>query len=91
MTSNDLKPVRTKNKLKGGANIENNEKYLDGIVHNNYLKMDLAIQITANGKTVSSDTMQDLKEFNSQSLSTQSNEGEQPVSMMRAIKKASIY
>ena len=43
LTSNDLKttsnePVKTKkNTLKGGANIEINEKYLDEIVHNNYL------------------------------------------------------
>ena len=43
VTSNDLKmtsnePVKNKkNKLKGGANIEITEKYLDEIVHNNYL------------------------------------------------------
>ena len=50
--------------------------------------MDLAIQIIANGKTVRSDTVQDLKEFNSQSLATQAKEGEQLVSMIPAIKKA---
>ena len=33
--------------------------------------MDLAIQIISNDKTVRSDTMLDLKEFNNQSLSTQ--------------------
>ena len=33
--------------------------------------MDLAIQIIANYKLVRSDTVQDLKDFNSQSLSTQ--------------------
>ena len=32
--------------------------------------MDLAIQMNANDKTVRSDTVQDLKEFNSQSLAT---------------------
>ena len=43
VTSNDLKttsnePVKNKNnKLKGGANIEINGKYLDEIVHNIYL------------------------------------------------------
>ena len=48
LTSNDLKPtskqfspevkpVKSKNKLKGGANIEINEKYLDEVVLNNYL------------------------------------------------------
>ena len=77
LTSNDLKttsnePVKNRNnKLKGGANIEFNEKYLDEIGHNNYLQMELAIQIIANDKTVRSDTVQDIKEFNSQSLATQ--------------------
>ena len=50
--------------------------------------MDLAIQIIANDKTVRSDTVQDLKEFNSQPLATQAKKGEQLVSMMPAIKKA---
>ena len=42
-TSNDLKTTskepgkNKKNKLKGGANIENNEKYRDEVVHINYL------------------------------------------------------
>ena len=35
-----------------------------------------------------SDTVQDLKEFNQQSLTTQGKKGEQLVSMMPAIKKA---
>ena len=50
--------------------------------------MDLAIQTIANDKTVRSDTVQDLKQFNSQSLATQAKKGEQLVSMMPAIKKA---
>ena len=33
--------------------------------------MDLAIQIIANDKTVRSDAVQDLKEFNDKSLATQ--------------------
>ena len=33
----EVKPVKSKNKLKGGANIESKENYLDEIVHNNYL------------------------------------------------------
>ena len=43
LTSNDLKttsnepPQNKKNNLKGGANIEINEKYFDEILHNNYL------------------------------------------------------
>ena len=50
--------------------------------------MDLAMQIISNGKTVRSDTIQDLKDFNQQSLTTQAKKGEQLVSMMPAIKKA---
>ena len=48
------------------------------------------MQIISNDKTVRNDTVQDLKEFNSQSLSTQAKKGEQLVSMMPAIKKAFI-
>ena len=50
--------------------------------------MDLAIQRIANDKTVRSDTVQDLKEFNSQPLATQAKKGEHLVPMMPAIKKA---
>ena len=50
--------------------------------------MDLAIQLIANDKTVTSDTVQDLNDFNSQSLSAQAEKGEQLISMMPAIKKA---
>ena len=46
------------------------------------------MQIISNGKTVRNDTIQDLKEFNSQSLATPAKKGEQLVSMMPAIKKA---
>ena len=50
--------------------------------------MELAIQNISNDKSVRNDTVQDLKEFNSQSLATQDKKGEQIVSMMPAIKKA---
>ena len=52
--------------------------------------MELAIQLISNDKTVRNDTVQDLKEFNQQSLTTQAKkgEGEQLVLMMPAIKKA---
>ena len=50
--------------------------------------MELAIQIISNDKTVRNDAIQDLKDFNLQSLSTQAKKGEQLVSMMPAIKKA---
>ena len=46
------------------------------------------MQIISNDKTVGSDTVQELKEFNSQSLSTQAKKGEQLVSTMPGIKKA---
>ena len=45
------------------------------------------MQIIANDKAVRSDTIQDLKEFNNQSLATQAKKGEQLVSMLPAIKK----
>ena len=39
MTSNDpeVQPAESKIKLKGGGNIEINDKYLDETLHNNYL------------------------------------------------------
>ena len=50
--------------------------------------MELAMQNISYDETVRNDTIQDLKAFNSQSLSTQAKKGEQLVSMMPAIKKA---
>ena len=46
------------------------------------------MQIISNDKTVRNDTIQDFKEFNQQSLTTQAKKVEQLVSMMPAIKKA---
>ena len=46
------------------------------------------MELSSNDKIVRNDTIQDLKEFNSQSLTTQAKKGEQLVSMMPAIKKA---
>ena len=46
------------------------------------------MQIISNDKAVRSDTVTDLKEFISQSLTTQAGKGEQLVSLMPAIKKA---
>ena len=48
------------------------------------------MQIISNDKTIRIDTIQDLEEFNQQSLTTQAKKGEQLVSMMPAIKKAFI-
>ena len=50
--------------------------------------MESAVQIISTDKTVRIDTIQDLKDFNQQSLTTQAKKGEQLVSMMPAIKKA---
>ena len=49
--------------------------------------MDLAMQIISADKNVRSDSIEYLKELNSQSLTTQAKKGEQLVSMMPAIKK----
>ena len=46
------------------------------------------MQSSSNDKSVRNDTIEDLKEFKSQSLTTQAKNGEQLVSMMPAIKKA---
>ena len=43
------------------------------------------MQIISNGQTVRGDRVQDLKDFNSQSLATPAKKGEQLVSMMPAI------
>ena len=45
------------------------------------------MQIISTYKTVRKDTIEDLIDFNSQSLSTQAKKGKQLVSMMPAIKK----
>ena len=50
--------------------------------------MELAMQLSSNDITVRNDTIQDLKEFNQQSLTTQAKKGEQLTAMMPAIKKA---
>ena len=50
--------------------------------------MELAIQLISSDQTVRNDTIQDLKDFSQQSLSTQAKKGEQLTSMMPAIKKA---
>ena len=45
------------------------------------------MQIISTDKAVRSDTIEGLKEFNSQSLTTQAKKGEELVSIMPAIKK----
>ena len=84
---NSIQPAIKKSKLKGGGNIENNDNYLNEILHNNNLYIELAMQIISIDKTVGSNAVQELKEFNSQSLSTQAKTGEQLISMLRPIKK----
>ena len=48
------------------------------------------MQIISNDKTVRNDTINDLKDFNQQSSTTQVKKGEKLVSMMPAIKKILI-
>ena len=50
-------------------------------------KMDLAVQKVSSDKTVRSETVQDTKDFNVQSLTSQARKREQLVSLMLAIKK----
>ena len=50
--------------------------------------MELAMQIISTDQTVRRDTVQGLKDFNSQSLATQAEKGKQLVSLMPANKKA---
>ena len=50
--------------------------------------MELAMQLSSTDQTVRDNTIQVLKDFNQQSLSTQAKKGEQLTSMMPAIKKA---
>ena len=46
------------------------------------------MQLSSTNQTVRNDTMQDLRDFIQQSLSTQAKKGEQLTAMMPAIKKA---
>ena len=46
------------------------------------------MQLISNDKTVRSDTIQDLEDFNQQYLTTQAEKGKQLVSLMPANKKA---
>ena len=98
MTSNQLqksspevKPVKSKNKLKGGGKNEINDEYLVEILHNMNSLKELSMQIISDDKTVKSDTIQDLKGFNSQSSSTRTKKGEQLVSMMPVIQIAFTF
>ena len=50
--------------------------------------MELAMQIGSTNQKVRNNTIQDLKDFNQQSLTTQARKGEQLVSMMPAFKEA---
>ena len=74
--------------MKGGGNVEITHQNLDEILNNNNIDMELAMEIISNDQTIRSETVKDLKDFNSQSSSTQAKKREQLVSMMPAIKKA---
>ena len=51
-------------------NIEINDNYLDEILDNQDIYMDLAMQKISADKTIGSETVQDIKDFNLQSLTT---------------------
>ena len=53
--------------------------------------MDSAIQIISKDKTVWSNSVKVLKDFNSQSLPTQAKKGEKSASILPAIEKASDF
>ena len=55
MTSNDPEVKPKKNKVKGDAKIEINDRYLDEILQNNNL-----IKVISNDQTVRSNTVPDL-------------------------------
>ena len=48
----------------------------------------MSMQLISTDQTIRDNTIEDLKDFNSQSLSTRAKKGEQLVSMMPASKKA---
>ena len=81
---------RNKNILKADSvhkNIEINDEYLEEILYKYDLSMDLTMQIISNDETVRSNTVKDLKEFNSQPLATEVKKREHLVSLMPVIKK----
>ena len=53
--------------------------------------MELALQISSTDQSVRNDIIQDLKDFNQQSVSTQAKKGEMLTAMMPAIKKHSTF
>ena len=85
--------TKTKNKLKSGSLQEGDRcsvDYLDGILHIINLWMALVMQSVFNDKNFRGNTVPDSKDFNSESLATQANKAEKPVSMMTAKKKLLI-
>ena len=67
--------------------IEIDDEFLDEFLFIRKFSMDLAMQFIFNDQTVRNNTIQDLKEYNFQFLSTQARKGEQLVCVMPAIKK----
>ena len=79
---------RNRNIQKAGSmheNMEINDENLDEILQYSNLQLERAMQIISNGKTVKSNTVQGLKDFNSQTLTNQAKKEEQLVSMIPAI------
>ena len=83
-----VKFVKSKNKLKGGGSIETEDICLDEILPKNNLQTDLTKQTISDNKTVRSDTVKDIREFNSKSLAIQAKTKEKLVCMIPANGKA---
>ena len=99
MTSNDFAQPETNTKSNGRnkkvpkagsphGNVEIDDECSDKILHIINHHVELAMQIISNDKTMRNDVIKDLKDFNSQALTTQAKKGEELISLMPAIKKA---
>ena len=67
-----------RSKLKGGSVHESdeiNDEKIDENLHKFNLQVELAMQIISSDNNVRSNTVQDLEDFNSQSLATQAEKG----------------
>ena len=88
----NVKSLKSENKIsvKGGSvheKFEVTDEHLDEPLHNNNPYMELAMQTISNDKTLRNGSIKDLKDFNSQFLTSQAKKTEQLVSMMLIFKK----
>ena len=74
--------------MKRCGNLESIEEYLDETLQFNNLQLELAVHLISNDKIVKSDTVQDIKGFNSHFLAAPAKTGAQLVYKMPALKKS---